>query len=365
MISAPRAYTLHPVSQPPPASMRAVVLREFGPPSVLRLERVPVPEPGAGEVLVRVGAVSINRSFDLRVRQDGDRRGVRLPLVLGNDPTGEVVALGPGVAGVRVGERVAVWRPAPCGACDQCRAGREQDCLDKRFIGVHRWGGDAELLAVPASTLERLPPGLPYAEATVVVRHAPTAIALADRAGLHEGESALVMGAAGGLGSMLVQVAKRRGARVLAGAGSDERVQLARDLGADAGVNYRRDDLVAAARRFTDGRGVDVVFENIADPTLWPSAFASLGYGGRLATVGAHGGGDVTLDVRRLYTGNLNVLGGAFSTREHLRQALAAGYKAVLGPLLPLEEAARAHELAESGRVPGKVLLDPNGLAAT
>jgi NADPH:quinone reductase-like Zn-dependent oxidoreductase len=351
-----------------PATMRAVVLRRFGAPEVLQLEHVPAPTLVSGEVIVRTGAVTVNRSYDVKVREDGNARDVTLPLVLGADPSGEVVAVADDVGSLRPGDRVAVWRGASCGVCDRCQAGTEDDCLRKRLVGLQRWGGYAEFFSAPASTLQRIPHGLPFADASVIVRHFPTALALAfSRAGLKAGESVLVMGAAGALGSALVQVARQAGVRVIAAAGADERVAAAVALGADAGVNYRRQDLAAAARAFTDGRGVDVVFENIGDPSLWPGAFNSLRYGGRLATFGAHGGDGVHLDVRRLYGLRLSVLGGATVEREHLNQALegaAAGrYRATIGAVLPLEQARRAHEIVQASQVIGKVVLDPNGLA--
>jgi NADPH:quinone reductase-like Zn-dependent oxidoreductase len=350
-----------------PATTRAVVLREFGDPSVLHLEDLPMPSPGPGEVLLRVGAVSINRSFDLRVRQDGDGRGVTLPLVPGADPSGEIVALGPGVDRFAVGDRAAVYRAMPCGVCERCTLGDEDNCLDKQMVGVQRWGGCAEYAVLPACCLLTIPAGLPFAQATIIVRHFPTALALAlGRAGLRSGEAVLVMGAAGALGSALIQVARHAGARVLGAAGSDQRVAAAIANGAHGGVNYRAEDLAQAARRFTDGRGVDVVFDNIGDPTLWPGAFNSLRYGGRLATFGSHGGAGVTLDVRRLYSQRLSLLGGATVEPEHLREAvqgaLAGRYRALIGAVLPLSEVRRGHEMVAAGEVIGKVILDPNGL---
>jgi NADPH:quinone reductase-like Zn-dependent oxidoreductase len=138
-------------------------------------------------------------------------------------------------------------------------------------------------------------------------------------------------------------------------------------LGAQGGVNYRAEDLAAAAHRFTDGRGVDVVFENSGDPSLWPGAFNSLRYGGRLATFGSHGGAGVTLDVRRLYSQRLSLLGGATVEPAHLQEALAGAlagrYYAVIGAVLPLDEVRHAHEMVAAGEVIGKVILDPNGMA--
>jgi NADPH:quinone reductase-like Zn-dependent oxidoreductase len=116
-------------------------------------------------------------------------------------------------------------------------------------------------------------------------------------------------------------------------------------------------------KKLTGGRGVDVVFENIADPSLWPGAYDSLAYGGRLATIGAHGGGIVPLNVRRLYSQHLSVLGGAWAGRQEAEQAVEGArrgsYKAVIGATLPLDQAAQAHRLAEDSAVVGKVVLVP------
>jgi NADPH2:quinone reductase len=343
--------------------MKAIVVREFGGPAVLRYEEVPTPPPGPGEVLIRVHAVSVNRTLDLMVRQDGNHRGVTLPLVLGVDPTGEVAALGPGVIDVRVGDRVGARSAQPCGTCASCRTGDGRRCPTPRMLGVHRWGGYAEYVVVPAQSLYQIPHGLPFPEATVVVRHFPVAYAQIRRVGLQPGETALVMGAAGGLGSALVQAVKQAGATVIAAAGADDRVALARSLGADHGVNYRAQDLAAECLRLTDGRGVDVVFENVGDPTLWPGAFNSLAHGGRLITIGAHGGGLVPLDVRRLYLKLITVIGGAHGEPQDVAHALseaAAGrIHAPIGAVLPLEQARQAHEMVEADQVTGKVILVP------
>ncbi len=342
--------------------MKAVVLRAFGPPEVLRLEDVDPPRPAAGEVVVEVHAVSVNRTLDLRVRRGDYAKPVRLPHVLGADPSGVIAAAGEGVRRT-IGERVTVSSHVRCDRCAYCASGEDADCTASQSIGIDRWGGYAELVAVPDRNAYRIPDALSFTQATVIGRHLPAAFNLAAKAELRAGERVLVMGAAGALGSAGVQVARHLGARVIAAAGSDERVAAAVALGAEAGVNYRTHDLAAEVRRITGGRGVDVVFENISDPTLWPKAFASLAPHGRLVTMGSHGGGQVTLDVTRLYLNRLRIVGAAGANRRDieraLREAAAGTFTPLIDRVMPLERAAEAHRLLEEGSPLGKVLLEP------
>jgi len=321
---------------------------------VLKLEEVPTPEPGPGEVLIKVHAVSVNRTLDTVVRAGKYGRRVTLPLVPGVDPSGVIAKLGPGVSNWKVGDRVVT----------QLRVREPTATEPPRLLGVHTWGGYSEYVKAPAENLTIVPDGVDFPTATVVARHAPTAFTLLrDRAKLQPGEWVLVMGAAGGLGSAGVQAAKYLGAKVIAAAGGDERVQVALDLGADAGVNYRKHDLTVEAMRITGGRGVDVVFENIGAPDLFPKAFAALARHGRLVTAGGHGGGTVPLDVNHLYLNQLTIIGAVGESRDDVRlslQAAAEGrFKALIDRVLPLSQAAHAHEVVEARSGIGKVILDP------
>ncbi len=342
--------------------MRAVVMRNFGPPEVLHVEDVPLPGVADDEVLVGVHAVSVNRTLDLHVRRNGDDRNVKLPAILGVDPSGVVVAVGAGVRTRYVGDRVATVN-LRCGRCDYCAAGEEEDCRESLHVGIARWGGYAEYVSLPERATVRVPEGVSFPEATVMLRHFPTAFALARRASLRAREWALVMGAAGALGACCVQVANMTGARVIAAAGADDRVEWAIGNGAVAGVNYRSQDLAAEVMRITDGHGADVVFENIADPSLWTGAFNSLAYRGRLVTAGAHGGGKVELDVRRLYMRRLRIIGGPGNSHGDVQrtlEALAGGkLRAAIHSVIPLDHAAEAHRLLESQPVLGKIILAP------
>src|SRR5262245_58097322 len=182
-----------------PAAMMAMVMREFGPPDVLRLEEVPTPRPGPGEVLIRVHAVSVNRTLDLAVRAGTYPTRAALPHVLGVDPSGVITALGEGVTARKVGDRVAtrqILRPA-------------SESAGPSLLGVHAWGGYAEYVKVPAEMTHMVPEGLDFVTATVVARHGPTALSmLRDVARVKPGEWVLVMGASGGLGAAGIQIAK-------------------------------------------------------------------------------------------------------------------------------------------------------------
>jgi NADPH:quinone reductase-like Zn-dependent oxidoreductase len=334
--------------------VKAIVMREFGAPEVMRLEEVATPEPGPGEVLIRVKAVSVNRTLDLIVRSGRYATPVQLPHVLGVDPSGVVEALGPSVTERKVGDRVVTMQflrpPSPT--------------TPPAIIGVHGWGGYAEYVKVPATLTRPIPQGVDFPTATVVARHAPTAFSLLrDTAQLKSGEWILVMGAAGGLASAGIQVAKYYGAKVIAAAGADERVKAALGLGADHGINYNTRDLHAEVMRLTGGNGVNVLYDNIANPKVLPQAFLALGFRGRLVTAGAHGGPNVIINFAHLYHQQITIIGRPGNDPADLPKCFAAAAEGKIRPqierIMPLKEAAAAHRLMESGEVTGKIVLDP------
>jgi len=339
-----------------------MVLRAFGGPEQLVLETVADPRPAQDEIVLQVIRVSINRSFDLVVRRGAYSRGAVLPLVLGADPSGIVTAVGQGVTSVKVGDRVTVMSTIPCGECRECRRGTSAQCGSSRTIGVHRWGGCAEYVAVPASNVTLIPDQLDFGDATVIARHGAAAYNfLVDRGRLREGETVVVFGASGALGSFAVQVAKLMKAKVIAIVGADRRAAFARELGADAAINYCSGELVDQVMALTENRGAELVLESSGDPQLWPLALQCVAHAGRLVSCGAHAGGTVAIDLKRVYTGRLQIIGAAGVNLSDLDWALAAGahgdLKATIDRIYPLELVTAAHHYVERERPLGKVLI--------
>ncbi len=344
--------------------MKAMVLHEFGDPEVLRFEEIATPEPRPGEALIKVHNVSVNVTLDINLRKGLYPLKPSFPHVMGTDPVGEVIAVGDGVTKVKPGDRVGVQTAM---RSELCVPGHEADDPGPwRLIGIHCWGGYAEFASLPAENVFVIPHNISFPDAAVIMRHVPTARHLLHvKAGLQKGEWVLVMGATGGLASCCVQVAKRMGATVIAAAGSDDRVHRAIEhFGADYGINYRTQDLPAEVMKLTDGHGADVVTDNIGDPDLWSGAMNSLASLGRLVTAGAHAGGEVKLNLMKLYIGRQTIIGSPGANFADIEWAIEAAKENAIRPplidrIMPLHEAAAAHRLVEQ-RVPiGKVLLDP------
>jgi 2-desacetyl-2-hydroxyethyl bacteriochlorophyllide A dehydrogenase len=299
-----------------------MLFREYGGPEVLHWEDVPTPEPGKGEVLIKVHYVSVNITLDVLLRKGLYARKPPLPHVLGCDPVGEVVKVGKGVRKPKVGDRVFVHTSIPSA---QRKKGREsQDPGPDFMIGIHRWGGYAEYICVPATNAFVLPDIVSDQDACVIMRHMPTARHLLRLAELKKGEWVLVMGASGGLSSCCIQVAKRMGAHVIGAAGSHERVQKGVAFGADFGINYRVQDLTAEVKKLTDGLGVHVVTDSVGDSDLFPKALKSLRNRGRLVTAGAHADGTATIDLRFLYLNRLRIIGDPGCDFEDLEWSIKA-----------------------------------------
>ena len=343
--------------------MKAIVIRRFGPPEVMSYEDVPEPAPRPGEVRIRVHAATVNRVLDVGLRAGKPvQPGITLPLIPGVDCAGVIEALGAGVTRWRIGDRVAVAGMMPLDVCAQDEADYHGPI---GMMGIRRPGGFAEQVALPACAAVAVPAGLGFHQAAVIMRHAPTAWnLLCNVARLKAGETVLVMGAGGNLGTVGIQIAKSViGATVIAAAGSDDRVQRGLDLGADHGINYNARDIRDAVMEITGGRGVNVLYDNIANPKILPRAFKALGREGRLVTAGAHGGPDVSIDFRHLYDSRITIMGMPGHRAEDRATCFAAAaegkIKAQIAHVLPLSQAIAAHRMVETGEAQGKIVLDP------
>jgi NADPH:quinone reductase len=343
--------------------MKAIIIRAYGPPEVLRYEEVPNPVARAGEVRIAVHAATVNRVLDVSLRAGNETgRGAVLPLIPGVDCAGVIDAIGPGVTRWKKGDRVAAAGTMPLQHCAEDGTGYSGP---RGMMGIKRPGGFAEKVSVPAAVCDLLPAGLGFHEAAVVLRHCPTAWNLLVNEGqLKAGEWVLIMGAGGNLGTVGIQVAKNVvGAKVICAAGADERVRLGLSLGADHGINYNKQDLTAEVMRLTGGRGIDVLYDNIANPKTLPKAFHALGMGGRLVTAGAHAGPNVSIDFAHLYHNRITIRGmPGHRPADHPKifAAVVAGQIRVqIAHVLPLSQAVQAHRLIEENPGMGKIVLDP------
>ena len=342
--------------------MKAIVLRAHGGPERLELAQLPDPAPRANEVRVKVKACALNH-LDIWVREGWPGLRLSFPHVPGSDVAGVVDAVGADVKDVELGTQALVSPGLSCGACPACLSGRDNLCRRYCILGEDVSGGYAELLCVPRQNLLPLPRGLSFEEAACIPLVFETAWEmLVHRAALAPGETVLVHAAGSGVGSAAVQIAKLLGARVIATAGSDQKLERARGLGADDVVNYEKADFLAEVKRLTAKRGVDVVFEHTGARTFEKSV-ASLAVGGRLVTCGATTGAEAKIDLRTLFWRRISLLGSTMGRKGDLFtivQLVGEGkLKPVLDRVMPLEEAMVAQGLLHERAQFGKIVLVP------
>ncbi|MCA1629467.1 MAG: zinc-binding dehydrogenase [Acidobacteria bacterium] len=342
--------------------MKAVVFRQHGGPEVLEYADAPDPVIRANEVLVEVRACALNH-LDVWARGGLPGIEIGLPHILGNDVAGIVREVGEVVDWVRAGDEVLLQPGVSCGHCLECLSGRDNMCAGYDILGYRRDGGYAELVAAPAVNVVAKPKSLSFEEAAALPLVTLTAWhMLVTRARVQPGEDVLVHAAGSGVGSIGIQIAKLRGARVIATAGSDEKLEKARELGADDCVNYADADWVREVRRLTAKKGCEVVFEHTGAET-WGGSVQSLAKNGRLVTCGATSGYDARTDLRQVFYRHLSLLGSFMGSKAELLEAMKfverGKIRAVIDRTLPLREARHAHELMQDRAQFGKLVLTP------
>src|SRR6202051_3396344 len=301
--------------------MKAILFHQHGGPEVLQYTDAPTPKIRTNEVLVRVHACGLNH-LDLWVR--GGLPGVPIPLphIPGSDVAGEIAEIGAGVTTVKVGQKVVLAPGVSCGKCAACIAGQDNRCRQATNLGYMIDGGCAELVRAPEVNCLPYPENLSFEQAAAVVLVFQTAWhMLLVRAELQPGEDVLILGAGSGVGSAAIRIAKFFGARVIATAGTDEKLAKARELGADDVIHHKSQKIREEVRRITNKRGVDVVFEHVGTAT-WDDSLASLAPSGRLITCGATTGYDAKVDLRFLFTRQLSLLGSYMGNKNDPRAVM-------------------------------------------
>ena len=333
--------------------MRAIVLRELGEPEKLQMETAPDPSLGPEEVLISLKAAALNHR-DIWIRT-GRYAGIKLPIILGSDGAGEVLEVGANVDRSLRGRPVVIY-PAMNWGSDERAAGPAF-----KILGLPDNGTYAQLIAVPATHVFPKPASLTFEESAALPLALLTAYrALMTRAKIQAGENCLITGVGGGVSSFLLQMAAASGARVLVTSGSNAKLERAREMGAAGGANYQEPNWGERILELCEGLGLQVIIDSVGG-TTFEQALDLVSPGGRVITYGATTGPAQTVEVRRIFWKQLNILGSTMGTAEEFGAALkfyeANRLRPVIDQVVPLSEAPAAHRRMEEGRQFGKIVL--------
>ncbi|HEY4773419.1 MAG TPA: zinc-binding dehydrogenase [Xanthobacteraceae bacterium] len=340
--------------------MRALVMRQ--PASAMSLETLPDPEPGPGEAVARVFACGAGLTVQ-HVR--AGRGAVTLPRILGHEIAGEIVAVGPAVDDLSVGDEVTAYFYLTCGKCRWCISGRESLCSNfAGFVGRHVDGGYAELIKLPARNFLRLPPGLRArehpAEIGVITDALATPYKVLRRARISPVDTVAVFGAGGGLGVHMVLMARFARARVIAVDINADKLARCRQLGAAETVDASRHDVAGALRELTGGKGIDVAVDFVSSRATQEAAIAALATGGRLIVLGG-AAQPFSVPASEIMTKELEVLGSRYVTRQEVLDTLAIVARGDVWPvvteIVPMDEAEALHQRIERGEIFGRAAL--------
>jgi propanol-preferring alcohol dehydrogenase len=341
--------------------MKAMVLKSRGTPFVL--ENVPDPVPGEGEAVAKVLACGAGLTVH-HVR--AGRIPVQYPRIIGHEITGEIVALGPGVSGLEVGDPVTAYFYLTCGDCYWCRVNRETLCDNFRgYVGREVDGGYAEYIKLPARNFLKLPPGLDWrkhpAEVGVISDAIATPVKVIRRARVGPHDTVAVFGAGGGLGVHMTRVARWAHARkVIAVDVMASKFEACLKAGADATVDASDGRVAEQLLELTGGRGVDVAIDFVSSRQTLEAALASLGKGGRLVSLGGNSQ-PFTVDPAQALRKEVEIMGSRYATRQEVLDALELVARGELFPMVtekaPLEQAEAVHQRLDKGLVTGRAAL--------
>ncbi|MGH7774730.1 MAG: zinc-binding dehydrogenase [Candidatus Binatia bacterium] len=341
--------------------MKSVRIHEHGGIDALRYQETEQPKlTSPTEAIVQLKAAALNH-IDIWVRRGLTGIEIPLPHILGADGAGIVVEVGKEVSNVKNGDAVCLLPLSGCGRCDLCITSRDFMCVRLRVLGERMEGTYAEYVALPSQNCFPIPPELSFEEAAAFPLVFLTVWRmLITNAKLKPGEHVLILGIGGGVATASLQVAKQIGAHVFVTSSSDEKLEMAKNWGADHGINYRRSDFVKEVRALTEKRGVDVVVDCVGGDS-WVKSLASLAKGGRLVTCGATAGANPHTDIQRIFWNHLTIFGSTMGSREEFRQLLSfmgiSRIRPIVDQLFPLKEAAGAQRRLEEGKQFGKIVL--------
>lgn len=342
------------------AALKAILFHTHGGPEVLEYRDFPTPEPGPGQVLVKLKAAALNR-LDIWVRRGWPGIKLEYPHIPGADGAGEVVALGEGITRWSVGDHVVINPNLSCGQCEYCLAGDDNRCRSWQLLGETVRGTYAEYIALPEGNFLALPAGFDELTAAAAALVYQTAWhSLITRGSLRPGETVLVVGASGGVSIASIQIAKLAGAIVCVIASGPEKAALAESLGAYAVIDRSKDEAwPRTVYNLTDKRGVDVVVDNVG--TTFPQSFRAARKGGRILTVGNTGGPKFEIDNRLIFGKHLSIIGSTMAPKRDFAAVMELVFAGKLKPVLdrtyPLSEARLAQERLEKGEQLGKITL--------
>jgi NADPH:quinone reductase-like Zn-dependent oxidoreductase len=340
--------------------MKAVRFHQYGGPEVLQYEDAPDPVRKNDEVLVRVKACALNR-LDIWERLGPPLLKVDLPHISGSDVAGVIEEVPSSEKDLQKGMEVIVNPGMGCGRCEECLSGRENRCRKYVKLGEQVDGGYAELLSVPAKNAIPKPDRMDFTQAASIPLVFMTAYhMLVTRASIQAGETVLVLGAGSGVGTAAIQIAKAYSANVIATAGSDWKLKKAVELGADYVINHNTQDIVEETKKYTTGRGADVVVEHPGKAT-WEKSIRSVARGGRIAVCGATTGYDAVTDLRYVFSKEISILGSFMGSGGELLRVIELFKQRRLRPVVdmsyPLARAADAQVKMEKGGHFGKLVL--------
>ena len=341
--------------------MKAVRIHEHGDADRLRYEEIEEPKlTSATEAIVKLKAAALNR-IDIWNRLGLTGMEFSLPHILGADGAGLVVETGSEVTNVKKGDAVCLYPPSGCGKCEFCNTDRDFMCIHLRVLGERENGTYAEYVRLPARNCFPIPAGLSFEEAAAFPLVFLTVWRmLVTNADLKPGEHVLILGIGGGVATAALQIANQMAAHVVVTSSSDEKLEMAKNWGADHGINYCHSDFAKEVRSLTGKRGVDVVVDCIGGES-WVKSLAALAKGGRLVCCGATAGASPKTDLRRIFWNHLKIFGSTLGSREEFRQLLnfmrTSRIRPIIDQLFPLREAGAAQRRLEEGKQFGKVVL--------